>query len=295
MEEKKKSPALLAVLALFALLALGISLAVYLAGGRKEIAETPEETKAQTEEIRISQTEEESTKAPAKTEKETEYVSPIDFQALWAVNPDVVGWITIPDTRIDYPILQGKDNDQYLHTDMEGNETVAGEIFLDFEDEGDFSSLHNVIYGHHMKNGTMFKDVVYFKEQEFFDAHGQIVIYTPQREIHLEPLAALYTSPDGIRRKTYFRSEESFCGYVEAMTEGALAKKEPRQKVERLYSFVTCSYEFPNARTILYAYEVDKTGSKKRDFHAAPKEQDRTDGQEEGEMGITAGDRKSVV
>ena len=85
MEEKKKSPALLAVLALFALLALGISLAVYLAGGRKEIAETPEETKAQTEEIRISQTEEESTKAPAKTEKETEYVSPIDFQALWAV------------------------------------------------------------------------------------------------------------------------------------------------------------------------------------------------------------------
>ena len=292
MKGRKKGLAMLAALALLALLALGISFAVYLTGGREEIAEIPEETKAQTEEIRISQTEEESTKAFAETEKETEYVSPIDFQALWAVNPDVVGWITIPDTRIDYPILQGKDNDQYLHTDMEGNETVAGEIFLDFEDEGDFSSLHNVIYGHHMKNGTMFKDVVYFKEQEFFDAHGQIVIYTPQREIHLEPLAALYTSPDGIRRKTYFRSEESFCGYVEAMTEGALAKKEPRQKVERLYSFVTCSYEFSNARTILYAYEVDDTGSEKRVFYASPEDETGTKEHGEGEKGITAGSRE---
>ena len=292
MKGRKKGLAMLAALALLALLALGISFAVYLTGGREEIAEIPEETKAQTEEIRVSQTEEESTKAFAETEKETEYVSPIDFQALWAVNPDVVGWITIPDTRIDYPILQGKDNDQYLHTDMEGNETVAGEIFLDFEDEGDFSSLHNVIYGHHMKNGTMFKDVVYFKEQEFFDAHGQIVIYTPQREIHLEPLAALYTSPDGIRRKTYFRSEESFCGYVEAMTEGALAKKEPRQKVERLYSFVTCSYEFSNARTILYAYEVDDTGSEKRVFYASPEDETGTKEHGEGEKGITAGSRE---
>lgn len=294
MEKKKKTPALLAALALLLLLALGIGFAVYLTDKRKEHIETPEETTAPTEEIRISQTEEESTEP--STEPETEYVSPIDFQALWAVNPDVVGWLTIPDTQIDYPILQGKDNDQYLHTDMEGNETVAGEIFLDFEDEGDFSSLHNIIYGHHMKNGTMFKDVVYFKEQEFFDAHSRIVIYTPEREIQLEPLAALYTSPDGIRRKTYFRSEEGFRGYVEAMTEGALAKSEPRQPVERLYSFVTCSYEFSNARTILYAYEVDNTGSEKRVFYASPEDEteDETGAKEhgEGEKGITAGSRE---
>lgn len=181
----------------------------------------------------------------------------IDFDALKKINPDVVSWITIPGTNIDYPLLQGKDNNQYLHKDMEGRDSVAGAIFLDHGDKADLSSRHNIIYGHHMKNGTMFKDIVKYKDQQYFDEHQDIIIYTPNREIHLKALAAVVASPDAIRRKIDFQSQEEFTSYIEEMTKGAKASATVPKgtTVRRLYSFVTCSYEFQNARTILYAYE----------------------------------------
>lgn len=181
----------------------------------------------------------------------------IDFDALKKINPDVVSWITIPGTNIDYPILQGKDNNQYLHKDMEGRDSAAGTIFLDHGDKADLSSRHNIIYGHHMKNGTMFKDIVKYKDQQYFDEHQDITIYTPDREIHLKALAAVVASPDAIRRKTDFQSQEEFTSYIEEMIKGAKASAAVPKgtTIRRLYSFVTCSYEFQNARTILYAYE----------------------------------------
>lgn len=181
----------------------------------------------------------------------------IDFDALKKINPDVVSWITIPGTNIDYPLLQGKDNNQYLHKDMEGRDSAAGAIFLDHGDKADLSSRHNIIYGHHMKNGTMFKDIVKYKDQQYFDEHQDIILYTPDREIHLKALAAVVANPDAIRRKIDFQSWEEFTSYIEEMTQDAraFATVPKGTAIRRLYSFVTCSYEFQNARTILYAYE----------------------------------------
>ena len=181
----------------------------------------------------------------------------VDFKALKKINPDVVSWITIPGTNIDYPLLQGKDNNQYLHKDMEGRDSAAGAIFLDHGDKADLSSRHNIIYGHHMKNGTMFKDIVKYKDQQYFDEHQDIILYTPDREIHLKALAAVVANPDAIRRKIDFQSWEEFTSYIEEMTQdaSAFATVPKGTAIRRLYSFVTCSYEFQNARTILYAYE----------------------------------------
>lgn len=181
----------------------------------------------------------------------------IDFDALKKINPDVVSWITIPGTNIDYPLLQGKDNNQYLHKDMEGRDSAAGAIFLDHGDKADLSSRHNIIYGHHMKNGTMFKDIVKYKDQQYFDEHQDIILYTPDREIHLKALAAVVANPDAIRRKIDFQSQKEFTSYIEEMSKGAkaFAAVPKGVTIRRLYSFVTCSYEFQNARTILYAYE----------------------------------------
>ena len=182
--------------------------------------------------------------------KETEYVSAIDFAVLDSQNPDVVAWIQIPGTQINYPVVQGKDNDYYLHRDLNGQKSTAGTIFLDYADRADFSSMHNVLYGHHMKNGSMFKDISRYKDQGYFDQHSEIILYTPEREIHLKALAAVCTSPDAIRRKTEFASGEEFASYIQQMTAGASASAPIEGTIVRLYSFVTCSYEFNNARTI---------------------------------------------
>lgn len=259
---RKKLAVMLAVLVLL------IAAGAYGIGNGKREEEPETKPTAETTEIRITQTKPQTEpETEPETQPETEpYRSPVNFEELWAVNPDVIGWITIPDTNIDYPILQGEDNETYLHMDLEGNETVAGSIYLDFEDEKDFSSLHNIIYGHHMKNGSMFKDIVRYKEQDYFNQHRDITIYTPEQEIHLKAFAALYTTPDPIRRKTVFSTEEGFDSYVREMTKKTVTYAEPEQKVKKLYSLVTCSYEFSNARTILYAYEVEeeeKTEAKK--------------------------------
>lgn len=198
---------------------------------------------------------EESVTAESDTEikKEEPYVSPISFDKLRKINPDIVGWIRIEDTSIDYPIVRTDNNDTYLDTDFEGKKNPSGAIFLDCDSEPDFSGRHNIIYGHHMKNGSMFKDIIKYKDESFYRAHQNIVIYTPQREFHLRPVTVLYTDASGIRRKTKFESDESFQSYVDEMTKNGMFYQAPQEPVETLWSFVTCSYEFDDARTILYA------------------------------------------
>lgn len=260
---KKGKIFLLIVIIIGAFFAVGIWMSSDIQNRERAAREYAELAEKETEAVQTQAIETSAPETEPESEAETEpekppYVSPIDFDALWAINEDVIGWIRIPDTHIDYPILQGEDNEQYLHTDIEGKDSVAGAIYLDVDDEPDFSSLHNIIYGHHMKNGTMFKDIVYYKEQDFFDQHRDIYIYTPEREIHLKAFAALYTSADGIRRRTRFYSGRALDDYVRKMTDGAMVKVTPEGPVNKLYSLITCSYEFTNARTVLYAYEVEE-------------------------------------
>lgn len=205
------------------------------------------------------------TEAPSETETESveavteaPYVSPINFDELKVINPDIVGWIKIEGTQIDYPIVQTGDNDKYLDTDFEGGKSAAGAIFLDYESEPDFSGRHNIVYGHNMKNGSMFKDIVKYKDEEYFKEHQDITVYTPEREYRLRAMSVLYTEPVGLRRKTQFASEESFQAYVEEMTKGCSFAQIPEGKLGQLWSFITCSYEFNDARTILYAYVLEE-------------------------------------
>ncbi len=105
-----------------------------------------------------------------------------------------------------------------------------------------------------MKNGSMFKDISRYKDQGYFDQHSEIILYTPEREIHLKALAAVCIAGCD-PTENGFASGEEFASYIQQMTAGASASAPIEGTIVRLYSFVTCSYEFNNARTILYAYE----------------------------------------
>ena len=189
------------------------------------------------------------------TEKREGYQSPLPFHQLWTVNTDIIGWFFIESSGINGPILQSEDNTKYLTAGYAGKANPAGAFFLDYECEPDFTGHHNIIYGHSMKNGSMFYDLINFKRESYFREHQEIISYTHEKEICLQPIAVVCTEADGRRRITDFADRTEFQSYVAAMLEGGKYRKEWTGDVTRLWSFVTCSHEFEDARTILYARE----------------------------------------
>ena len=109
----------------------------------------------------------------------------INFEELLKTNKEVIGWIYIPDTKIDEPILKGKNNDSYLYTDIYKKNNKAGSIFIDEINNAGFKDDNTIIYGHNMKNGSRFHDVRYFTESEYFKEHPLVYIYLPDGTINI--------------------------------------------------------------------------------------------------------------
>ena len=110
------------------------------------------------------------------------YTSPIDFEVLKSINPDIVGWIQIPGTAIDYPICwRADDNEYYMTHSAEGNKREFGAIMLDGSNSSAAEDHLVVLYGHHMRNGTMFKDIVRYTDADFLNAHKSISLFFPRQ------------------------------------------------------------------------------------------------------------------
>ena len=117
--------------------------------------------------------------APAPVEEadpHMEELSRLDLAALRQVNPDVIGWIRIPDTKIDYPFLQGEDNEYYLTHTWEGEKNAAGSIFLECMNSGDLTDFNTILYGHNMNSGAMFAGLRKYTSQNFFEAHPYVYL-----------------------------------------------------------------------------------------------------------------------
>lgn len=128
--------------------------------------------------------EEEGRKGNGPTREETVlYTSPIDFEVLKSINPDIVGWIQIPGTAIDYPICwRAGDNEYYMKHSAEGEKRAFGAIMLDGANSSAAEEHLVVLYGHHMRNGTMFKDIVRYTDADFLNAHKSISLFFPDRQ-----------------------------------------------------------------------------------------------------------------
>ena len=119
--------------------------------------------------------------APSAPEAETDsrVENPIDFASLRVENPDIYAWIYIPDTNVNYPVLQNPTDDSfYLKHDKDGNYSEAGAIYSQLANKTDFSDPVTVLYGHNMNSGGMFATLHYFENKEFFDSHEDMYIYT---------------------------------------------------------------------------------------------------------------------
>lgn len=110
-------------------------------------------------------------------EKPEETVT-VDFAALQEINPDVVAWIRIPGV-LEYPVVRGGDNSYYLNHTVQKTYNIAGSIFLDYRNERDFSDSKNIIYGHNMKDGSMFHVLRNYQDIDFFQEHTDMEVYLP--------------------------------------------------------------------------------------------------------------------
>ena len=102
----------------------------------------------------------------------------VDMEALTAINPDIVGWLHFENMDISYPVLLAEDNDKYLHTSYDGTAVRAGSIFMDCNNTGDFQDSHTILYGHNMKNGSMFGQLKSYRDVSFYQGHEYFQIIT---------------------------------------------------------------------------------------------------------------------
>ncbi len=141
----------------------------------------------------------------------------VDFDALKAINEDVVGWIYVEALPISYPIVQGKDNDQYLHTTYEGTYNFAGSIFIDYENSPNFKDPNTIVYGHNMRDGSMFGLLSRMVTQDAWQDSPYFWILTPHHNYRYTIFSA-YTTEAGSETYTLFKKHnKEFASYLEKM------------------------------------------------------------------------------
>ena len=170
------------------------------------------------------------------------------------LNKDYRGWLTINNTNINYPILQGKDNNYYLDKDINKNYLVSGSIFLDFRNNK-FDDENTILYGHSMKNDTMFAQLDKFKEKEFFNENNKIVILTPEgKKLTYEVFYAYTTDVKDNYNETNFKTENEYRNFLNKIENKSIVKSKlkviPKDKILTLS---TCSYEYEGARMVVHA------------------------------------------
>ena len=160
-----------------------------------------------------------------ETEKAEETLD-VDFTALQKVNPDVIGWIYLKDSNINYPIMKSEDNKDYLHVTYNGEKASAGSIFMDCRNSwGD----HNVvIYGHNMKDGSMFHDLRNFRDKDWYESHQIISLVTPENgEVKYKVISVLNTDAYSSSYKMNFSSQDEYSEWVDEICKKSLYSVTP--------------------------------------------------------------------
>ena len=195
----------------------------------------------------------------------------IDWNALRAECPDIVAWVQIPGTIVNYPVVQGPDNEYYLHRSYDGTTSWAstgGTIFLDASNSANFSDANNVLYGHHMNDGSMFAEIATWENQDNFNAHRTIYVLTPSMNYRLTTFANVVTTGSDAIIQTQFSSADKLSEYVsDKMSRSVVSAPDyvhswdnmvesvpAASKIGKMFMLVTCEYSRNDGRACICAY-----------------------------------------
>ncbi len=199
---------------------------------------------------------------PEKDEKGNEESGfEVDFDALKKSNEDTVAWIRFENpSQINYPVLRADNNEKYLKTTFEGNRNAAGAIFMDFENAGDFTDSNTYIYGHNMKNGSMFGKLRQYKQKSFYEENPCFYIYTPEGaeyKYQIFAVTVIEDSPEYYRK--IFADEQDFGAYLKQVQKKSLydtgVAVTERSKVVALS---TCTNVTKTQRLIVHGVKIEE-------------------------------------
>ena len=185
----------------------------------------------------------------------------VDFEVLCAENPDVVAWLYCPDTPINYPVVQASDNAYYLHRLLDGSKNAAGTLFLDYRNAEDLSDWNSVIYGHNMKNDSMFGTLPDYQSQVYFEAHPKIFLLTPEQNYIIHVVAGFVTPADAALYSAFSPDDAEKTALLSSWLEASHFRAEtvPTEE-DRFLTLSTCSYEYSDARYVLIGVLEEAAG-----------------------------------
>lgn len=185
----------------------------------------------------------------------------ISFEELKKINPEVFGWLILDKTHIDYPLVQATDNSKYVNTDVKGEFSLSGSIFLDYRNKNDFSDINNIIYGHHMQKDKMFGELEYFDEKTYFDEHRYGQLYYDDKWHEVEFFAFLHADAyDSVLYNTEFQGNAGGQTYLNYVRKNAKNFRELHFKPDEHYvALSTCTSSSTNGRHILVGRITEKT------------------------------------
>lgn len=153
----------------------------------------------------------------------------VDFEALQENGPDVIAWLTLPDTAVNYPVTQAEDNDYYLRHLYNGTYNKAGCLFADYENKKDFSDRNTIIYGHNMRDGSMFASLNEYKEQSYYDSHPQMYLVMPKGGYLCDIFAAFEAKPkesgsDASPWRMEWKDDGAYSTWISAMADRSVVE-----------------------------------------------------------------------
>ena len=177
----------------------------------------------------------------------------VDFEKLTAEYPDIVGWLYCEGTPINYPVVQSKDNLRYLRRLPDGSYNAAGSLFADYRCKEVAASGNYIIYGHNMKNGSMFGTLVRYRSQNYYDEHPTLYYLTPKRTFRIELIAGFVTSSAGEVYDTQLSAEQ----VRQLCAQSGFKSRVTPQDGDVFITLSTCSYEYENARYVVIGRVIE--------------------------------------
>ncbi len=176
-----------------------------------------------------------------------------NFTALAEINPEVAGWLSLEGTVINYPVVQGTDNEYYLEHLFTRETNHTGCIFVDYRNSKDFSDRNTAMYAHHMRNGSMFAELEGYRQQDYYETHKELILQTLDAVYLVQPFAGLLS--DGYTEYVQFDfpTDESFLTYVNELREKSTFTSDVEVTAnDRIVTLSTCRYDVTNGRYAVF-------------------------------------------